>query len=107
MLARETPSAAQAAAFRPLAGARATTASIRALRRSPLGGAPGVRQLFLKFDDGLGALQALLQPGVVPPGAGQLGGQWVGRRRFGTPLARGQRPKGAGIALSPPIGKGR
>jgi hypothetical protein len=64
-LARETPSAAQAAAVNPLAGASATTASVKARRRWAPAGCPAAPQLFLHVDDRLGARQALRQTRII------------------------------------------
>src|SRR3954467_13676051 len=64
-------------------------------------------RVFLEVDDRLGALQALLEPGVFPLCLGQLSRQRIGFARFRAAPGRSQGAEGAGLALAAPVGQGR
>src|SRR4051795_7461991 len=64
-------------------------------------------RVFLEVDDRLGALQALLEPGVFPLCLGQLSRQRIGFARFRAAPGRSQGAEGAGFALAAPVGQGR
>ena len=61
----------------------------------------------MEVDDRLGALQALLEPGVFPLRLDQLSRQRIGLARFRAAPGRGQGTEGAGFALAAPVGQGR
>jgi hypothetical protein len=92
----------QAAAIKPLPGAKPATASIKTRRRSPLGG-PATPQLFLDFYDRFGALQPKLQAEVVSPRKRKFHRQRVWFGGFGAALGGAQRFEGACGALTPPV----
>src|SRR5271165_2432291 len=101
-LARDRPSAAQAAPISPRPGGRAATASIRTPRRRASTG-PAAKPLFLDFDNRLGALQAQRHALVVALQLRMFGRQRVGLGDLGAALDRLQRLAGAGVALPTPI----
>src|SRR3954465_10053579 len=70
-------------------------------------GGPQVGEGFLEVDGRLGALQALLEPGVFPLCLGQLSRQRIGFARFRAAPGRSQGAEGAGFALAAPVGQGR
>ena len=106
-VARDTPSAAQAAAVMPLFGASATTASVKARRRWAPMGCPAAPPLFLDPDDGLGPRQVLRQASIVPLQQRQFGGERIGFGDLRAAPDRRQRAEGPGVALPAPVGQRR
>ena len=91
----------------PLAGASATTASVKARRRWAPAGCPATPQLFLDANDRLGPCQAQRQTGIVALQQRHFGGERVGLGGFRTTLGWRQRAECSGVALTAPIGQRR
>src|ERR1700704_5492791 len=97
--------AAQAPAVRPGLGAKETIASIMTRRRCLASPAeyPATLQLFLDFNDRLGALQSPPQTCILPLGLRQLRRQRGPHRRLGPPLGGCQRTKSSTVTLPAPV----
>ena len=106
-LARETPSAAQAAVVMRLSGASATTAWSRLVAVRRQRDAQQLRNFFLEVDDGFGAFQAQCQTGIIALSQSQFGCQRVGFSSLRAALGGRQCTEGSGIPLLAPFGEGR
>jgi hypothetical protein len=90
-----------------LSGAIATTACVKARRRSAPAGCPTAPQLFLKLDDGFRAFQALCQTGIIALSQSQFGCKRVGFSNLPAALGGRQCTEGSGVPLLAPFGEGR
>jgi hypothetical protein len=91
----------------PLAGASATTASVKARRRWVPARCPAAPQLFLEIDDRLGACQAQRQTGIIALEEDQFGCRRIGFGGFATTPGGNQRAVSSGDPLLAPFGEGR
>ena len=92
----------QAAAIKPLPGAKPATASIKTVVARSWE-AQQHRNFFLDFYDRFGALQPKLQAEVVSPRKRKFRRQRVWFGGFGAALGGAQRFEGACGALTPPV----
>lgn len=102
MLARDTPRAAQVAAMAPRSGMQAARPSVTA-RCAARAAGPAGRPLFLHFDNGFRAGQALVQLHDIALCGGEFGAEQIDRGGFGAAPHRAARAQHAAITLAAEI----